>query len=58
MACSIRKKRKNQHTNWQRHSDKIFVEINDVRHYLWRAVDHKGKFLNVIFPGVVKRILH
>ncbi|WP_423774017.1 DDE-type integrase/transposase/recombinase [Bartonella apis] len=54
----MRKKRKNQHTNWQRHSDKIFVEINDVRHYLWRAVDHKGKFLNVIFPGVVKRILH
>ena len=43
IACSIWKKRKNQHTNWQWHSDEISVEINDVRHYLWRAVDHKGE---------------
>ncbi|WLT08859.1 DDE-type integrase/transposase/recombinase [Bartonella apihabitans] len=37
--------------------DEIFVEINGVRHYLWRAVDHKGEVSEFIFPGVVKRKL-
>ena len=29
-----------QHTQWQWHLDAVFVKINGVRHYLWRAIDH------------------
>lgn len=32
-----------QPLNW--HLGKIFLKINDERHYLWRAVDHEGKVL-------------
>lgn len=45
IACSIRKKRKSQHSNWQWHLDEVFVKINGVQHYLWRAVDHEGEVL-------------
>ena len=24
------------------HLDEVFVKVNGVRHYLWRAVDHEG----------------
>lgn len=34
-----------QHTQWQWHLDKVFVKINGVQHYLWRAVDHEGEVL-------------
>lgn len=34
-----------QHTQWQWHLDEVFVKINGVQHYLWRAVDHEGEFL-------------
>ena len=27
---------------WRWHLDEAFVKINDVQHYLWRAVDHEG----------------
>ena len=27
------------------HLDEVFVKINGERHYLWRAVDHKGEVL-------------
>ena len=30
---------------WQWHLDEVFVKINVVRHYLWRAVDHEGDVL-------------
>ena len=33
------------HSNWQWHFDEVFVKINAVRHYLWRAVDHEGEVL-------------
>jgi putative transposase len=30
---------------WQWHLDEVFVKIDVVRHYLWRAVDHEGDVL-------------
>ena len=47
-AGRIRTKRASytrQHTQWQWHLDEVFVKINDVQHYLWRAVDHEGEVL-------------
>ena len=47
-AAEIRKKRVSQmraHSNWQWHLDEVFVKINGVTHYLWRAVDHEGEVL-------------
>ena len=32
-----------RHTQWQWHMDEVFVKINGVQHYLWRAVDHEGE---------------
>ncbi|GHA87350.1 hypothetical protein GCM10009069_08350 [Algimonas arctica] len=34
-----------QHTQWQWHLDEVFVKINGLQHYLWRAVDHEGEIL-------------
>jgi putative transposase len=31
------------HRQW--HLDEVFVKINGVKHYLWRAVDHEGEVL-------------
>ena len=47
-AGKIRKQRANymrQVTQWRWHLDEIFVKINGVQHYLWRAVDHEGEVL-------------
>ena len=47
-AGKIRTKRAafmRQHTQWQWHLDEVFVKINGVQHYLWRAVDHEGEML-------------
>ena len=47
-AKKIRKQRSNymrQVTQWQWHLDEVFVKINGVQHYLWRAVDHEGEVL-------------
>ncbi len=30
---------------WRWHLDEMFVKINGVTHYLWRAVDHEGEVL-------------
>jgi putative transposase len=46
-AAEIRKRRiegmKSSHWRW--HLDEMFVKIDDERHCLWRAVDHKGEVL-------------
>lgn len=47
-AAEIRRRRvdamrAHQHRPW--HLDEVFVKINGIRHYLWRAVDHKGEVL-------------
>ena len=47
-AFEIRKKRSQsmrQHTQWRWHLDEVYVKINGVQHYLWRAVDHEGEVL-------------
>ena len=32
---------------WCWHLDEVFVKINGVQHYMWRAVDHEGEVLEV-----------
>lgn len=47
-AGKIRSKRASymrQLTQRQWHLDEVFVKINGVQHYLWRAVDHEGEVL-------------
>jgi len=33
------------HRQWRWHLDEVYVKINGVTHYLWRAVDHEGEVL-------------
>ena len=46
-AVEIRRKRVGQmrSSRWRWHLDEVFVKINGVQHYLWRAVDHEGEVL-------------
>src|SRR5919107_2619032 len=46
-AAEIRRKRVGQmrSSRWRWHLDEVFVKINGVQHYLWRAVDHEGEVL-------------
>ena len=30
-------------SRWRWHLDEVFVKVNGVQHYLWRAVDHEGE---------------
>ena len=47
-AADIRRRRVNHmrgFTQWKWHLDGVFVTINGLRHYLWRAVDQEGEIL-------------
>jgi putative transposase len=47
-AAEIRRKRVDRMRSlphWRWHLDEVFVKINGVTHYLWRAVDHEGELL-------------
>ena len=46
-AAEIRRKRVTglRTSRWRWHLDEVFVKINGVQHYLWRAVDHEGEVL-------------
>jgi putative transposase len=46
-AAEIRRKRVSglRSSRWRWHLDEVFVKINGVRHYLWRAVGHEGEVL-------------
>ena len=47
-ARQIRKRRASYmrgSPQWRWHLDEVFVKINGVQHYLWRAVDHEGEVL-------------
>ena len=47
-ASEIRKRRADRlksSSNWQWHLDEVFVKVNGLRHYMWRAVDHEGEVL-------------
>jgi putative transposase len=47
LAAEIRRKRAQglRSSRWRWHLDEVFVRINGVQHYLWRAVDHEGEVL-------------
>ncbi len=46
-AAEIRKRRVSgmRTSRWRWHLDEVFVKVNGVQHYLWRAVDHEGEVL-------------
>jgi putative transposase len=47
-ASEIRRKRTQglrSVSRWRWHLDEVFVRVNGVQHYLWRAVDHEGEVL-------------
>jgi putative transposase len=46
-AAEIRRRRVGQmrSSRWRWQLDEVFVKINGVQHYLWRAVDHEGEVL-------------
>ena len=46
-AAEIRSKRVSgmRSSRWRWHLDEVFVKMNGVQHYLWRAVDHEGEVL-------------
>ena len=49
-AAEIRRNRVDRmraYTHWRWRLDEVFVKINGEKHYLWRAVDHKGEVLEV-----------
>ena len=48
-AAEVRKRRiqHRNYSNWRWHVDEVFVKINGISHYLWRAVDHEGEVLEV-----------
>ena len=33
-------------TEW--HLDEVFIKMNDVEHYLWRAVDQNGPLIDIL----------
>jgi putative transposase len=41
--------RAHRHRRW--HLDAMFVKINGVKHYIWRAVDHEGEVLESYVTG-------
>jgi putative transposase len=47
LAAEIRKRRSSRmgSSRWRWHLDEVFVKVNGVQHYLWRAVDHEGEVL-------------
>ena len=50
-AAEIRKRRvqlRRGSPEWRWHLDEVFVKINGVTHYLWRAVDHEGEVLEAV----------
>ena len=49
-AREVKKRRSQamcQVPQWRWHMDEVFVKINGIQHYLWRAIDHEGEVLEV-----------
>ena len=42
-----RRVRQRSYSLWRWHVEEVFVRINGVQHYLWRAVDHEGEVIEV-----------
>lgn len=50
-AAELRRKRVDRLRgcrHWRWHLDEVFVKINGVTHYLWRAIDHEGEVLESV----------
>ena len=45
-AAGLRKRRARTGDKW--HLDEVFLKINGVTHYLWRAVDQNGVVLDIL----------
>ena len=45
-AAKLRKKRAKIGSKW--HLDEVFIKINGVQHYLWRAVDQNGATIDIL----------
>jgi transposase-like protein len=45
-AAALRRRRPQAGDKW--HLDEVFVKINGMRHYLWRAVDQDGNVLDIL----------
>jgi putative transposase len=45
-AAGLRKRRPRTGDKW--HLDEVFLKINGVRHYLWRAVDQNGVVIDIL----------
>ena len=48
LAAEIRRKRVDRmraYTHWRWYLDEVYLRINGVQHYLWRAVEHEGEVL-------------
>jgi putative transposase len=45
-AAGLRKRRAQTGDKW--HLDEVFLKINGVQHYLWRAVDQNGVVLDIL----------
>ena len=50
-AAGLRRRRPRTGDKW--HLDEVFLNINGVRHYLWRAVDQNGIVIDISFSGSV-----
>jgi putative transposase len=51
LAAELRRKqvdRMRGRKHWRWHLDEVFVKINGVTHYLWRAIDHEGEVLESV----------
>jgi putative transposase len=48
-AAALRRRRPAAGDKW--HLDEMFVKVNGVRHYLWRAVDQDGTVLDILLQS-------
>ncbi|WP_077970311.1 DDE-type integrase/transposase/recombinase [Bartonella apihabitans] len=48
MPALYRIKRKHRCSGLKWHLDEVFIKINSVKHYLWRAVDHNVEVLGCL----------
>lgn len=58
-AAEIRNRRVNARRGspeWRWHLDEVFVRINGVTHYLWRAVDLEGEVLEAVASKSRERV--
>jgi putative transposase len=48
-ADRLRRRRPQPGDKW--HMDEVFIQIQGVQHYLWRAVDQEGVVLDILVQG-------